>query len=66
VFEFRCNLYAKEGQLGLMDARRDTAVIPCAGNSARTDGADLNLLPGFMRRQIVRSGSVNRKSLVGL
>jgi hypothetical protein len=29
VFEFRCNLYAKEGQLGRMDARRDTAVMPC-------------------------------------
>jgi len=28
VFEFRCNLYAKEGQLGRMDARRDTAVMP--------------------------------------
>ena len=29
MFEFRCNLYGKEGQLGRMDARRDTAVIPC-------------------------------------
>jgi hypothetical protein len=29
VFEFRCNLYAKEGQLALMDARGDTAVMPC-------------------------------------
>jgi hypothetical protein len=29
LFEFRFNLYAKEGQLGRMDARRDTAVIPC-------------------------------------
>jgi hypothetical protein len=27
--EFGCNWYAEEGQLGLMDARRDTAVMPC-------------------------------------
>ena len=29
MFEFRCNLYAEEMQLGCMDARRDTPVIPC-------------------------------------
>jgi hypothetical protein len=47
VFEFRCNLYAEEGQLGLMDAQRDTAVMPCGPKVDITYATDLG---GHARR----------------